>query len=326
LTRTDDKGEPPGSGPWSRALRRFIRHPSGVAALFVLLVVLVAGAFATRIAPYEFSTIDLTRMFSPPSWKHLFGTDLVGRDTFSRTLYGIRVDEWLALQVTIGTAAIGVIVGAAAGYYGGWLDNVVMRITEFVGVFPPLALLFAAITILGAPNPHRLREVLVFYMWTPVARVVRASVLALREREFIEAARAGGASDLRIIVRHLLPNAISSALVATSVVFGQVILLEATVGYFNYGINEGVVPTLGNLIASGVSQGVSLERYWWLWVFPGLVLVLMLVCVNAVADSLDDALNPSASAGRRLSSSGFLDRARRWQGPLGARIRASRQP
>lgn len=326
LTRTDHNGEPQSSGPWVRALRRFIRQPSGVAALFVLLVVLVAGAFATRIAPYDITTIELTNMFAPPSWKHLFGTDLVGRDTLSRTLYGIRMDEWLALQVTIGTTAIGVIVGAAAGYYGGWLDNVVMRITEFVGVFPPLALLFAAITILGAPNPHRLREVLVFYMWTPVARVVRASILVLREREFVEAARASGASDLRIIVRHLLPNAISSALVAISIVFGQVILLEATVGYFNYGINEGVVPTLGNLIAGGVNQGVSLDRYWWLWVFPGLVLVLLLVCVNTVADSLDDALNPSASRGRRFSSSGFLDRARRWQGLPRARTRASQQP
>jgi peptide/nickel transport system permease protein len=323
--RNDRIGEPPSHGPWPRALRRFVRQRSGIAALFVLLVVLIAGALAARIAPYDFSTLDLTRMFSPPSWKHLFGTDLVGRETFSRTLFGIQTDEWLALQVTVGTTVIGVIVGAAAGYYGGWADSIIMRTTEFVGVFPPLALLFAAITILGAPSPHMLREVLVFYMWTPVARVVRSSVLVLREREFVEAARASGASDVRIIVRHLLPNAVGSAIVATSLVFGQVILLEATVGYFNYGINEGVVPTLGNLIASGVSQGVSLDRYWWLWVFPGLVLVVMLVCVNAVADSLDDALNPSAVSGRWLSPNGFLGLGRRSQHLRAARREASRQ-
>ncbi len=293
----------------------------------MLLVVVIAGALATKIAPYDSSTIDIPRMFSPPSWKHLFGTDLVGRDTFSRTLFGIKTDEWLALQVTIGTALIGVVIGAIAGYYGGWVDNIIMRTTEFVGVFPPLAVLFAAITILGSPNPHMLRKVLVFYMWTSVARVIRSSVHVLREREFIEAARASGASDARIIVRHLLPNAIGSGLVATSLVFGQVILLEATVGYFNYGINEGVVPTLGNLIASGVSQGVSLDRYWWLWVLPSLVLVVMLVCVNTVADSLDDALNPSAVVrSRRFSSGGFLGRARQSRYLRAARTEASRRP
>ncbi|MGZ4392571.1 MAG: ABC transporter permease [Gaiellaceae bacterium] len=323
--RRDRTGGSRSHAPWARALRRFVRQRIGVAALFALLVVLVAGALANRIAPYDFSTLDLTRMFSPPSWKHLFGADLVGRDTLSRTLFGIKTDEWLALQVTVGTTLIGVIVGAAAGYYGGWADSLIMRTTEFVGVFPPLALLFVAITMLGAPSPHMLREVLIFYMWTPVARVVRSTVLALREREFVEAARASGASDVQIIVRHLLPNAVGSGLVATSLVFGQVILLEATVGYFNYGINEGVVPTLGNLIASGVSQGVSLDKYWWLWVFPGLVLVVMLVCVNAVADSLDDALNPSTVSPRRFSSDGFSGLARRSRYLRAARTAAFRQ-
>jgi peptide/nickel transport system permease protein len=322
----DAEEEAPSRGPWVRALQRFLRQRGGVAALALLLLVLLAGAFAPQVAPYAFGQIDLTSMFTPPSWRHLFGTDLVGRDTFSRTLFGIRTDEWLAFQVMIGATVIGVVAGVLAGYYGGWRDNVLMRATEFVGTYPPLALLFVAITILGAPNPHRLREVLVLYMWTPVARVMRSSVLALREREFIESARASGASDLRIILRHLLPNSFGSALVATSLVFGQVILLEATVGYFNYGINEFIAPTLGNLISTGVSQGVSLDRYWWLWGLPGLVLVIMLICVNTVADSLDDALNPSARRPRRFSSGGFAGLGRYWPDRRGRRRRASQPP
>lgn len=280
-------------GPWRRALARFARQPGSVVALAVLLAILLAGVFAKQVAPYDFTELDLTRMFSPPSWGHIFGTDLAGRDLFSRTMYGIKTDEALALQVMLGATVIGIVAGAVAGYYGGWVDTVVMRITEFVATFPSLAVLFAAIVILGAPDANRLRNVLVLYMWTPVARVVRSSFLSVREKEFVEAARASGASDLGIIVRHLLPNSAGSVIVATSGIFGQAILLEATVGFFHYGINQDVVPSLGNLIAAGVDQGVSLDTYWWLWSLPAGVLVVMLMCVNAVADALDHALTPA---------------------------------
>ena len=278
-------------GPWARAARRFVRQRSALAALVVLVAIFVPALFAGHLAPYDFTVPDFPGLYSAPSWHHLFGTDVAGRDSFSRALHGIRTSELLALQVAVGATLLGTLVGAIAGYTGRWADNLFMRATEFVAFFPALAVLFTAIILLGTPTPQMLRNVLVLYMWTPIARVVRAELVSLREREYIEAARASGAGPLRIVLRHLLPNAAGSLIVATTATLGQVILLEATVGFFNYGINPERDPSLGNLIATGVQQGVPLDKFWWLWALPAAVLVVMLVCVNVLGDALDDALS-----------------------------------
>jgi peptide/nickel transport system permease protein len=288
-------GEVRTRGPWSRAVRRFGRRPLAVSALAILLVIFGAGALAGHVAPYSYTQIHLDAINLSPrlTGYHFFGTDQIGRDYFSRTLYAVRTSAEVGLSVAILGTLVGVVVGGLAGYYGGTVDAALMRVVDFVSTIPGLGVLFAAIVLVGVPTPRRVAEVLILYLWTAVARVVRGSFFALRETEYVEAARAAGASDARILVRHLLPNSAGAIVVAGSLLVGQAILLETTIEFFDYGINQNVRPSLGNLIADATHYSGLLTN-WWLYAMPAIVLVVMLVCVNFVGDSLDEALNPAA--------------------------------
>lgn len=281
-------------GPWSRAFLHFRRKPVAVGALGILAAIFLTGALASVVAPYPFGAINADVLSQPPSLHHLFGTDLLGRDHFSRVLYGIRTSEVVALSVAAVGTVIGLAVGALAGYYGGWLDAILMRVVDFAIAIPVLALLFTAIVFFGAPTPRKIGTVLALVLWTSVARVVRGTLVSLRETEYVEAARAAGASDARIIALHLLPNAFGPVIAATTLLVGQAILLDATVEFLNYGYDSATSPSLGNIIADTTKYGLTRgNTYWWLYVPPTLVIVAILVCVNLVGDSLDEALNPS---------------------------------
>jgi peptide/nickel transport system permease protein len=287
------------------ALRRFIRRPVAVVSLLVLLGILVAGALAPVLAPHGWNWIDLSRgaVHRPPSLAHPFGTDPIGRDMLDRTLYGIRTTEETAFGAAALATLLGVVVGALAGYYRGWLDATLMRIADLVTAYPAVVLTLAAIVYLGEVYPHDLILIFGAYMWAIVARVVRAHIAALRTQEFVEAARTLGASDLRILFRHLLPNAGGTILVAATSLVGQIVLIDATVEFFNYGLSSSVAPSLGNLVsdvvqtkfASATTLVVPGSGSWWIWVFPSLVLALILVTVNLIGDALDAALNPGAA-------------------------------
>jgi glutathione transport system permease protein len=294
-------------GLTSLALRRFIRHPLPVAALALLVVVLVTGAFAHEIAPNGWNMIHLSpgAVHQAPSFAHPFGTDQIGRDTFVRTMYGVHTTEEVALAGALLATILGVLAGAFAAFYGGWLDAIVMRGADAVTAYPAVILTLAAIVYLGEAYPHNLILIFGGYMWAVVARVVRAHVATLRGLDFVDAARALGASDARILFRHLLPNVGGTILVAATSLVGQIVLIDATVEFFNYGLPASVAPSLGNLVSDVVQFKFGNSALWntvpgigwWTWVFPGLVLVLILVCVNLVGDALDVALNPAA-AGR----------------------------
>jgi peptide/nickel transport system permease protein len=287
-------------GPWSRALMHFRRKPVAVGALVILAAIFLAGALASVIAPYPFAGINANALSQPPSLHHLFGTDLLGRDHFSRVLYGIRTSEVVALSVAAAGTLIGLAVGGLAGYYGGWLDAILMCVVDFAIAIPVLALLFTAIVFFGAPTPRKIGIVLALVLWTSVARVVRSALVSLRENEYVEAARAAGASDARIIVQHLLPNAFGTVIAAATLLIGQAILLDATVEFLNYGYDSATSPSLGNIIADTTKYGLTRgNTYWWLYVPPTLVIVAMLVCVNLVGDSLDEALNLVDGRSRR---------------------------
>jgi peptide/nickel transport system permease protein len=293
-------------GLGSTALRRFARDPLALSALTVLIVILVAGALATVFAPKGWDAIDLSAagLHRPPELAHLFGTDWVGRDVLQRTLYGIRTTEEVALAAALLATLAGVFVGALAGYYGGWLDAIVMRVGDLVTAYPAVILTLGAIVYFGEAYPHTLILIFGGYMWAGIARVVRAHVATLREQEFVDAARALGASDLRILFRHLLPNASGTVVVAATALVGQIVLIDATVEFFGYGLPSSVSPSLGNLVADVVQFKFGLSNDpavaglgWWTWFFPGLVLVAILVCLNLVGDALDAALNPVATRG-----------------------------
>jgi peptide/nickel transport system permease protein len=298
---TEAGGEPERSGglrsrgPWRRAARRYLRRPVGVVALVVLLALVVVGAEAGRIAPYQVNFVDLAHLNEAAaptlSGHHFFGTDYLGRDLFSQTLYGLHTSILIALMVAAAAALLGVLVGAVAGYLGGWPDAILMRGVDLVVTVPVMVATLVSYAYFSPLTPRDIGFVLILYMWTTVARVVRASCASLREREFVEAAHALGASPFRIVVRHLLPNSIGPALVAATAVIGQALVLEATIDFFNLGTTQLSGPTLGNLVADSTKYNVPISQVpWWSYTCPSLVLVLLLLCVNFVGDSLDDAL------------------------------------
>jgi ABC-type dipeptide/oligopeptide/nickel transport system permease subunit len=282
-------------------IRRFARRPVALGALTVLVAILAAGALAHVLVGGGAAEIDLDHVKNGPSLAHLFGTDNVGRDVLKRTVYGVRTTEEVALAAAGLASLIGVLGGLVAGYFGGWLDAVIMRVADLVTAYPAIVFTLAAFVYFRPVWPHTLILVFTSFMWAIVARAVRAETVRLRETEFVEAARALGASTPRILFRHVLPNVSGPIVVAATSLFGLVVLVDATVEFFGFGIPEAVQPSLGNLVADTVkfkfglaanSDVAALQYGWWTWFFPGLVLVLILVCVNLVGDALDEALNP----------------------------------
>ena len=274
---------------WAFARRRFLRHRLAMGALVVLLAVFGLGIFANFVAPYSYSDVNLDALTQPPSAKHLFGTDQAGRDYFSRTLYGIRTSVRVALLVGFLSTLIGTIVGGLAGYFGGWPDNILMRITDLFLTLPLLAVLLTAAKFLGHSGPTQVALLLAFFIWTNTARIVRGSFLSLREKEYVEAAKASGSGDMRIMFRHMIPNTIGPILVAATLTTGTAILLEAALSFLGFGI-EPPTPALGVLIGEGQDQGLA---SWWLVTFPGLMIVLIVLCINFIGDGLRDALDPT---------------------------------
>ncbi len=283
-------------GPWRSALLRFRRQKLAMLALAVLILLFLAGGLAGLIAPYGYDHVDLKVIGKPPgapSLHHPFGTDDIGHDMFSQTLYGIRTSVEVAFMVAGIAAAIGIAIGGLAGYYRGLPDRALSALVDgFVAIPALLAALISISAFRNVASPWRVGLTLSLVLWPPVARVVRASFVSLREREFVEAAKASGAGDGRIIFRHLLPNSAGPIVVSLTSVIGFAIILEATVDYFNYGLIGALTPTLGSLLADAARTGIG-GPWWWLYVIPASVIVVLLVCINFVGDCLDDALNPS---------------------------------
>ena len=276
---------------WQLFRRRFVRHKLAMISLTLLLIIVVAAIFAERVAPYGFAEINIVNRGQHPTFEdwHLFGTDRLGRDYFSRVLYGVRTSVSVAFVVAILSTAIGTIIGALAGYYKGWLDSLLMRLTDFVIAVPFLAVLLVIAAFVGRGSPFRIALILSFLLWTTIARIVRGSYLSLREKEFVEAAKASGASDARIMFRHILPNSMGPIIVNATLTVALAILLEATLSFLGFGI-QPPVPALGKLIDDG--KGAMLTD-WWLVVMPGLTIVAICLCINFIGDGLRDALDPT---------------------------------
>jgi peptide/nickel transport system permease protein len=280
---------------WSYARMRFFRHRLAVASLVVLVLIGLVGILAPQLARYGYDEIPLDNIVESqnraPTFEdwHLFGTDQLGRDYLSRVMYGIRTSLWVALFVAFVSTAIGTTVGAVAGYYGGQVDNLLMRFTDLILTLPGLAVLLTASVYFGSGDPLKIGLILAFLFWTAIARIVRGLFLSLREREFVEAAKAAGASDLRIILRHMLPNCLGPIIVNATLVVAAAILVEAALSFLGLGIQPPNA-ALGRLIADGQSEGLEL---WWLVTFPGIVIVIIALCVNFIGDGLRDALDPT---------------------------------
>ena len=276
---------------WYYVRTRFLRHRLATASLIFLIFLVLLAIFAKRVSPYAYDELDLFNIAQAPTRQghQWFGTDLLGRDYLSRVIYGLRTSLWVAMLVAGLTTAIGTTIGSIAGYYGGTVDNLLMRFTDLVLTLPTLAVLLTASVFLGNGDPVRVGVILAFLFWTGLARIVRGIFLSLREKEFVEAAKAAGAGDARIIVRHLLPNAVGPIIVSMTLIIAAAILVEAALSFLGFGI-QPPTPALGKLIADGQTQGLE---SWWLVTFPGLVIVVIALAVNFIGDGLRDALDPT---------------------------------
>jgi ABC-type dipeptide/oligopeptide/nickel transport system permease subunit len=288
-------------GYWATAGRRLLRQPATLIALVVLVAILLGGAFAHRLAPGGWNNLylDAASQNQGPTlhpWHRLLGTDHLGRSVLDRTIWGLHFSEISAVYGALIATGIGILVGAFAGMFGGWFDNVLMRIADFATTFPVIVTIIVAFSYFSPITVTKATLVFAFYLWAFVARIVRARVKSIVSEEFVEAARALGASDLRILARHVMPNAAGVMIVALTAMVGQIVLIEATAEFFGFGVASLIRPTLGNLIAESTSSGIgaysNLGLGWWNWVGPAALLVLVLVCVNLVGDGLANALEP----------------------------------
>jgi peptide/nickel transport system permease protein len=265
--------------------RRFFRTPAAVVGLVLTLGVVVAGLLAGAIAPGDPFT-PAGRPLVAPSWAHLMGSDDLGRDLLGGVVHGARTSMLVVLAVLVIAAPIGVAVGGVSGFRGGVVDDVLMRVTELFQAMPRFFLAIVAVALFGA-GLDNLILVLGLTSWPLLARVVRAETLSVREREFVEAARALGASEVRVLVRHVLPNVLPPALVVISLTGASVILLEASVGFL--GLGDPDVMSWGYLANN--SQRF-LRTAWWMSVFPGAAIAVAVLGLNLLSDGLNDALNP----------------------------------
>lgn len=269
------------------AWRRFKRHKLAIAAGVVLALLVASAIAAPLIAPYSFHAIDLANPVAPPGWRHWFGTDGLGRDQLTRVLYGGRVSLLVGVTVALAAGVIGTIVGALAGYYGRWVDNLLMRVTDLMLSLPGLVVLIVASRILGG-STWEIIVILSALFWMGDARIVRGLFLSLKEKEYVEAARASGGSNSRIIFLHILPNALGPIVVNTTLDVADAILTESALSFLGFGI-QPPTPSWGNMLEG--AQNFTLTAPWLVW-FPGLAILVTVLAVNFLGDGLRDALDP----------------------------------
>jgi peptide/nickel transport system permease protein len=273
--------------PRELAWRRFRSHKLAVASAVVLVVLGLACVFAWLVSPYNFHSQDLLHTIEGPNSKHWFGTDNLGRDEFTRVLYGGRISLLVGVAVAVSSAAIGGVIGSLAGYFGRWVDNLLMRVTDLFLSIPFLVALIIASRLLGG-SVFDIILILALIFWMFAARIIRGVFLSLKEKEFVEAARASGASNVRIIFNHMLPNALGPLIVNMTLGVAAAILAESALSFLGFGI-QPPTPSWGNMLndAQNFTQTAP-----WMVVFPGLAILITVLAVNFLGDGLRDALDP----------------------------------
>jgi len=277
------------ASPTRLAVRRFLRHRLAVISLVLLALMILAAIFAPLIAPYNPLAQDQNNTLVGPSPSHWLGTDDLGRDTLSRLIYGGRVTLGIGFGSTAVVLIVGILVGAVAGYAGGWLDNALMRFVDLVLSFPSLFLLL----ILAADAGVTLLSIILFiglFGWMYLARLVRGEFLVLREMEYIEAARAVGVGGWRTVYRHMLPNTIASIIVNATFAIAGAMYIEAALDFLGFGLSPDI-PTWGNMLAASESY-IAVTPL--LTVAPSILLTIAILAVNFIGDGLRDAFDPSS--------------------------------
>ncbi|MBZ9657108.1 ABC transporter permease [Phyllobacterium lublinensis] len=267
--------------------RRFASNPLGIAGLMIILLLVFVAIFVPWLAPYSPFEQNLRETLVAPNSQHLLGTDELGRDILSRILWGSRITLSIVAIVSVIVAPIGLIVGCVAGYYGGWLDTVLMRITELFLSFPSLILALAFVAALG-PSLNNAIIAIALTQWPPIARLARAESLSLRNRDHISAVRLMGASNLRIVLGHIAPLCVPSVIVRITLNMAGIILTAAGLGFLGLGA-QPPSPEWGAMVSTG--RRFMLDS-WWVGTMPGLSILTVSLAFNLVGDALRDALDP----------------------------------
>ena len=271
----------------ARFMERYMDNHLALAGSAIILFLFLVAALAPVIAPHDPNVIDTSNILASPTAGHLFGTDELGRDVFSRMLYSARISLLVGF-VAMGIATvIGIIVGALSGYYGGWVDSVLMRFVDIMLCFPTIFLILAVIAVLG-PSIWNIMAIIGITSWMGVSRLVRAEFLTLKERDFVMASKAVGARDMRVIFRHILPNAMAPVFVSAVLGVGGAILVESSLSFLGLGVQPPTA-SWGNMLAAGKD---NIEIAWWLSLFPGLAILVTVLGYNLLGEGLQDALNP----------------------------------
>jgi len=267
--------------------KRFQKNKLGLLGAFIVLSLFVVAVSAPWIAPYDPGMIQIKRVLEEPGAKHPFGTDPLGRDVFSRMIWGSRISLLVGF-VAVGIAtAIGIFLGALAGYYGRWIDNLIMRFVDIMLCFPTFFLILAVIALLE-PSIWNIMIVIGVTNWMGVARLVRAEFLSQKERDYTVAERALGAKDFRIIFRHILPNAMAPVLVSATLGIAGAILTESALSFLGIGV-QPPTPSWGNILTAGKD---NIDIAWWLSFYPGMAILVTVLGYNLLGEAIRDSIDP----------------------------------
>jgi peptide/nickel transport system permease protein len=269
-----------------RVLLQLLRKPMAVAGALVILAWIVVSIAAPLLSSYDPTEVNVDNRLTPPSAEHWLGVDGLGRDVFTRVLYGGRVSLPVAAVVVVVASIFGTLYGALAGYLGGWIDEITMRIVDMVLAFPALILAMAIAAALGSSIVNSMLALLCVW-WPPYARLARGQVLALRARDFVSAAEALGLKERRILLRHVLPNAVAPSIVLMAMDFGNAIIITAALSFLGLGAVPPT-PEWGAMVA----EGRELTAQWWISTFPGVAILMVALAANFVGDGLRDAIDP----------------------------------
>jgi peptide/nickel transport system permease protein len=274
--------------PGRRTMRRFFANRLALIGAVILGILAICAIFAPLLAPYDPNAINLRAISQPPSWDHLFGTDTVGRDTFSRALYGARISLTVGVLAVAMYLSIGFVLGALAGYLGGFVDTLIMRFTEIMMCFPTFVLILILVGMVG-PNIANIILVIGLFGWPGIARLVRGQVLQLRELEYVTSARAIGGTSRYVLFKHILPNVIGPLTVAGSLGIAGAILAEAGLSFLGLGVVKPM-PSWGSML-SEARNPATLATQPWLWLAPGILISLAVLSANFIGDGLRDAFD-----------------------------------
>lgn len=271
-------------------LRRLSRNRMAVVGLGLIIFIILVAIAAPLLAPYHpINDVKISQSMVPPGKKYLLGSDYLGRDVLSRIIYGARISLMVGFIAEVVALSIGIILGALAGYYGRWIDQLLMRITDIIYAFPTVLFAIAIMAVFEKPSITQLFLVLGFLGWTDIARLVRAQFLSIKEKEYTEAARAIGAGDRRIIFRHILPNCLSPLVISATVGVAGNILSEAWLSFLGLGA-QPPLPSWGLMLNDG--QTYLMAGKYWLAVFPGLAIMITVLGFNLFGYGLRDAIDP----------------------------------